>query len=267
MKYDSYCRTKTGGDIIFSGHHPQVPVEPIEYVYELYPEKEKKNTADGEGIEGEGGEWWTPLLRCFSLYHWPKQQHSFLPTYYYYILTTRDLLCMQDSSYVDTLNKIWPKNLKRLVEGNFAINGPRTLPWTLLYHKKSVLWKMWKSWQPTLCLHACWPSHTLSKASRLMDLCGSSVSQHPTHHVAVLFIPDVVTHRPPAALMENLHTTFMRTWPVHQPHKSLLHCNTPTYTSEKLSAYTYELEEAFKNMFCLFNTCRLHSTKCLQQTT
>lgn len=75
-------------------------------------------------------------------------------------------------------------------------------------------------------------SHTLPKASGLMNLGGSSVSQHPTHHVSVLLIPHIVTHRPPAVLMENLYTAFVRTGPVYQPHNRLLHCKTHTNTQK-----------------------------------
>lgn len=73
-----------------------------------------------------------------------------------------------------------------------------------------------------------WESLTLSKTSSFVDLNGAFVPQHPTHHVSILLIPHIITHCPPAAFMENLHTSFMRTWPVHQPHQGLLHCKTRT---------------------------------------
>lgn len=86
-----------------------------------------------------------------------------------------------------------------------------------------------------MCVCGC---RTLSEASRPVNLFGSAVAQHPTHHVSVLFVPDVVTNRAPATLVENLHATFMRPRAVHQTHQSLLHCNTHQNTHiKKMSVY------------------------------
>lgn len=67
---------------------------------------------------------------------------------------------------------------------------------------------------------------TLSKTAGLMNLRCSSVSQHPTDDVPILLVPDVVTHRPPSALVKHLHASLMGTRPVHQTHQSLLDCRT-----------------------------------------
>lgn len=96
---------------------------------------------------------------------------------------------------------------------------------------------------------------TLPEASSLMNLSCSLVSQHPADYISILFIPDIIAHGSPAMFMENFHTAFVKTWPIHQPYQGLLHWKPNTQNRSFVSRYTNALAEGFLHFCCNYLVC------------